>query len=343
MLPFGIPPGNRTSGKDALALISGSGSARNASPGGCATTPLPEEGKAGCRARSGGVLLVVLGTMALVLSLVVTATVVFQSRLALANKSLRRESARDTLLMAVSNAVDVLLADTNGVDSLDETWADSETFFPGASPFRAKISDEGARIPLATADASMLAALLGDVRDEGVELSEEAIRGHAEALVQWRDGWKQEHSGEAPPSFAFYANALVGPPALAECLRRGGTAFGGGPVNVNTAAPEVLEAVLEAAGASKPLAREMVRNALAARERGAVVGTVTRRTLSALFLGEGAMPTSQQAEVLSQAGGMLGVSSGLFRGRFACANPVVEVEFVYDREAKRFVSWREGP
>ncbi len=343
MLPFGIPPDNRISGKDALTPIPGSGFARNTPPGGCAAPPLSEGGRTCNWRRSGGVLLVVLGTMALVLSLVVTATVVFQSRLALANKSLRRESARDTLLLAVSNAVDVLLADTNGVDSLDEAWADSETFFPGASPFSARISDEGARIPLATADASMLEALLGGVRDEGVELSEEAIRGHAAALVQWRDGWKQEHGGEAPPSFAFYANAIAGPPALAECLRRGGTAFGGGPVNVNTAAPEVLEAILEAAGASRPLAREMVRNALAARERGAVVGTVTRRTLTALFLGERAMPTSQQAEVLSRAGGMLGVSSGLFRGRFACANPVVEVEFVYDREAKRFVAWREEP
>ena len=343
MLPFRIPPENRTSGNGAAAVISGSGFARNTPPGGCAATPLSEGGRFGNWRRSGGVLLVVLGTMALVLSLVVTATVVFQSRLALANKSLRRESARDTLLLAVSNAVDVLLADTNGVDSLDEAWADPETFFPGTSPFRARLSDEGARIPLATADASMLAALLDGVRDEGEELSEEAIRGRAEELVRWRDGWKQEHSGEAPPAFAFYANALAGPPALAECLRRGGTAFGDGPVNVNTAAPEVLEAVLASAGASRPLAHEMVRNAQAARERGAVVETVTRRTLSALFLGEGAMPTSQQAEVLSRAGEMLGVSSELFRGRFECVKPFVAVEFVYDREGKRFVEWREEP
>lgn len=292
------------------------------------------------RNRSGGVLLVVLGTVALVLSMVLLASVTFQARLALARDTMNRESARDTLLLAVSNAVDVLLADTNGVDSLDEAWADPETFFPERSPFRARLRDEGALLPLATADAAVLSAVFRGAQ-EG--LGEGALAGQAEALVQWRDDWSQRHDGEAPPSFAFYANALEGRPFLAERLRKCGTAFGRRGVNVNTAEPEVLEAVLIASGASEAGAREMTRTALAVRKSGVVVETVTRKTLAALFLGEGRMPTSEQAKVLSEAGGRLAASSERFRGRFECVKPFVAVEFVYDREAKRFVEWREEP
>ena len=291
----------------------------------------------GFRNKSGGVLLLVLGIMALVLSTALLAGVTFRARAKLTHDALRRESARDTLLLAVSNAVSLLAADTNGVDFLDEPWARPETFFPAASPFRGILADESARLPLAVADTNLVAAVLR----QGADSAPAQCQRYAEDLLRWRDDWKHDHEDAPPPSFAFYAEAGAANPAFVERLRVCETPYGSGPVNVNTAPRELLEAVLAAAGADEGVAREMAKRAIEARAAGVVVPTVTRKSLSALFLGEGVLASTAEANVLSRAERILGASSDLFRGRFECLAPHVALEFVYDRAEKRFLLWAE--
>ncbi len=291
--------------------------------------------------RKGGVLLLVLAVMSVVLSVALLAAATFHGRAALARDSLRREEARDTLLAAISNAVETVLADTNGVDHLAERWAVPDAFFPPDSPFRGELEDESARISLATADATLLEAVLAraDVDPDGGTPGER--RRYAERLVALRDAWKADHGGEPPPSLAFYAEWGASFPNWVKRMRTFTTPHKTGAVNVNTASQDVLRAVLTAAGAEADVADSMAWRAVHARNGGAVVGTVTRKTLAALFLGEGTLPTEQEGNVLARAERMLGVSSPLFRGRFRCERPRVAVEFVYDRSERAFRAWDE--
>lgn len=302
--------------------------------------------------RSGGVLLLVLGIVSLVLSTVVLATATFRARLRLTHDALRREETRDGLLVCVSNAIALLLADDNGVDHLGESWA-----APLASPpLRGMLLDESARIPLATADTNLLAQLLGTDSpivgtDSSVFDSRVPSRVYAassQALVDWRSRWTSDHGGEAPPSLAFYLDALAAGDrlmhsALGDRLSAFGTPFGVGPVNLNTASPAVVAAVLRASGATADLADEMAAHLVDARASGAIAAASGRRTLAALLVGPGRPPTAAEAAVLAAAEPHFGCSSDLFRGRFESLSPAVALEFVYDRAARRFLLWDEGP
>ena len=106
--------------------------------------------------RAGGVLLLVLCVMAIILSTVFLAAATFRARARLTRDTLRREAVRDELLLCISNAVEVLLADTNAIDHLGEPWAAPL----GAPPLRCVLTDENARLPLQTADTNLLAAAL---------------------------------------------------------------------------------------------------------------------------------------------------------------------------------------
>ena len=309
--------------------------------GGSASVAVPPP-----RRRAGATLLLVLGIVALALSTLVLAATTFHARLRLTRDTLRREEARDGLLACVSNAVALLLADTNGVDHLGESWA-----APLAEPpLRAGLEDESARIPLAVAGTNLLAELLspelaGDASgpfrpgDAG-----EGTSPLAASLAAWRDQWRSEHRGEDPPSLGFYLDAL-GPagPAQAASLAALATPHGSGPVNLNTASPAVVALLLRACGAAPPLADEMAGRLAAARASGAVAVSPGRRTLAAFLIGPGRPPTDAEAAVLASAEPLFGTSSDLFRGRFECPAPAVSFTFVYDRSARRFLLWDESP
>lgn len=288
--------------------------------------------------RSGGVLLLVLGVMTLVLSTVLLAAATMRSRIRATRDALAREKARDVLLYAISNAVDVLSADTNGVDYAGEEWSLSETFFDPKSPYRARLLDTGAFVSLASVETNLLSSVLAGADER---MTPEQTFLYASDLLRWREEWREAHEGEAPPSFAFYADAGAASPACVERLRAWGTPWGEEKMNVNTISPELLKAVLCSCGASESLAREMVDRAEGARAGGLVLEAVTRASLARLFLGEGVLATVAEARVFARAERLLGVRGNRFWGRVECLSPRVAIEFVYDREAKRFVAWRE--
>ena len=277
--------------------------------------------------------MLVICVMTVVLSTVLLAAATFRARVRLTYDTLRRETARDELLLCVSNAVEILLADTNAVDHLGESWA-----FPlGAPPLRCLLTDENARLPLQTADTNLLAEALGGV-------AVPSARVLASSLAAWRDGWRADHE-ETPPAFGFYAAALGDSEAAADAaarLRILASPYASGPINLNTAAPDVVAAVLRASGAAPDMAAAMAATLAATRDSGAVAGAVHRRALAALLLGPGRVPTEEETRVLMAAEHLFGVSTSLFRGRFSCPNPAVAIEFVYDRSEHRFLLWDES-
>ena len=292
--------------------------------------------------RAGGVLLLVLCVMAVVLSTTLLAASVFRSRLRLTRDTLRREAARDRLLLCVSNAVDTLLADTNGVDHVGEAW--SADF--GTPPLRCVLSDEGGLLPLRVAATNVLAEALSAVPSLTGHSAAEPPAVVATRLASWRDRWRADHQDAAPPAFGFYADALAtfgGPGAEsgAAALRALATPYGDGPVNLNTAPAAVVEALLRASGAAPDIAEAMSARLVAARAAGGVAADAGPRTLRRLLLGEGRVATDAEAAVLASVSPHFGASSHLFRGRFECASPAVALEFVYDREAHRFLLWDE--
>ena len=293
--------------------------------------------------RAGGVLLLVLCTMAILLSTTFLAAAVFRSRARLTRDTLHREAARDRLLVCVSNAVETLLADTNGVDHLGEPWA-ADLAEP---PFRCRLQDESALLPLATADTNLLAAALAGARAaQAGAWGAEPPEGFAAHLAAWRDRGRAAHQGEDPPAFGFYADALrglSGAEAAADALRAASTPYGTGPVNLNTVSPEVMEILLRGCGAPPEMAGAMAANLAFVRASGAVAADAGPRTLRRLLLDGGRPASDAEAKVLDAAAPLLGASSHLFRGRFECAHPAVAVEFVFDREAKRLLLWDESP
>ena len=286
--------------------------------------------------RDGGVLVLVLCVMAILLSTVFLAAATFRARLRLARDTLRREAVRDELLLAVSNAVEILLTDTNSIDHLGEPWA-----APLATPpLRCLLSDENALIPLQMADTNLLAAVL-----EG-EAGTEPPSVVAARLVAWRDSWRAGHQGEYPPAFDFWATALSGgagaesPSVMTARLRAVASPYAAGPVNLNTASPDVVAAVLRACGADAAMAGAMAGNLAATRASGAVAGAILRRTLATLLLG-GRPPSEEESRILDAASPLFGTSTSLFHGYFSCPRPAVSIEFVYDRANGRFLLWEE--
>ena len=286
--------------------------------------------------RTGGVLVLVLCTMALLLSTVFLAAATFRARLRLTRDTLRRETVRDELLLAVSNAVEILLADTNAIDHLGEPWAASLA----NPPLRCLLSDENALISLQLADTNLLAAALdgsgASLRGSGAEPPSVV----AARLISWRDNWRSNHNGEYPPAFGFWAAAIGDNPAVAAHLKAVASPYAAGPVNLNTASPEVVAAVLRACGAEPATAAAMAANLAATRASGAVAGAIRRRTLATLLLG-GRPPSEEEARILDAAAPLLGTSTSLFRGHFSCPRPAVSIEFVYDRADGRFLLWDE--
>ena len=280
--------------------------------------------------RAAGVLILVLCVLAILLSTVFLAAATFRARLRLTRDTLRREAVRDELLLCVSNAVEILLADTNAVDHLGEPWAT-----PLAKPpLRCLLSDENALIPLPMADTNLLAAALAG--SSGAEPPPVV----AARLVAWRDNWRAAHADAAPPAFGFWAAVVGDDPGVAVRLRTVASPYAGGPVNLNTASPEVVAAVLRAAGAAPDMAAAMSATLAATRASGAVAGAIRRRTLATLLLG-GRPPTEEESRVLDAAAPLFGTSTSLFHGHFSSPRPAVSIEFVYDRATGHFLLWDE--
>lgn len=281
--------------------------------------------------RKGGVLVIVLLAVALLLSIVLSASTSVRLRWALAMDTLQRAQARDAAISATARALQVLVSDTNAVDTLDEPWANPEATSDVA------LTDEESRLHLPTADARLLAALL--VRAAGLPRTRATLL--AESTVAWRTARTE------PPTVLEEYRGVPGmdPDALAR-IAPYSTLQGRGKVNINTLDETLLAILLEGFGTDTETIRGLCTGLRRARRNGTVAPDSSAATLSVLLVGENRIPGPAQAKALTALAQRVDVQSTLFRGSVTASppdrpTPRHAITFVFDRRTQAFVHWNE--
>jgi len=135
--------------------------------------------------------------------------------------------------------------------------------------------------------------------------------------------------------------------ALVERLRPFVTVYGTGLVNINAAAPKVLEALALAVASadSGGAVVSLVRKLVGFRDAGLVFEKADYVAMRAV-LEQFAALAADEGSVFTAMVAMLTVGSTAFGGTAyggasPAGEPLLQVEFVWDRESRRFVMWRE--
>lgn len=278
--------------------------------------------------RRAGTLVLVLPVVALLTMLALSGAVTVRLRWAEADALMRRAEARDAARTRIAEALHALVADTNGVDALDEPWA-------ATGPLT--LVDAESRIHLNNATPDVLAALL--TQTAGLPA------GQAEALAQSIVAWRGHQP--APPTALELFGAVPGMNTdILARLAPHATVHGPGRVNVNTAGETVLRALLAGTGAPRDVQDRMVTAFRTARRAGRVCPTADPQTLAELFVGPRAIPDPATAQAIAAVAPLLGTESSAFGGLAIgtpadADHPRHAISFVYDRSARTFVRWVE--
>ncbi len=294
-----------------------------------------------------------------------------------------RVQARAAAAAGVAQAAAVIMAQTNTWDGLAErAWnrdkalfgevplADGGTFSvvfvtpdaEGVAVTNIGVIGEEGRINLNTSHTNLLAALfviaggLGDT--EAVALSA--------AVVAWRGGGDDERltagaksgyslqkspGGDVAPRRMMHVEDLlqVGgvDAALFARLRPFITVHGAGLVNINAAAPAVLEmlgtavASPESGGAVVSLVRKLAgfREAGLAFEKADYAAMRSALEQFAALTGDEGTVFTAMAALLAVRSTAFGATA--FGGGSPAGGAVLQVDFVWDSQARRFVMWRE--
>lgn len=276
----------------------------------------------------GGALLVVLPVVALLVMLVLSASVHMRLRWASADDTLRRQSARDAARSRLASALHALVADTNGVDSLDEAWCADE---------RVPLSDEESRIDLRTATPPILTALF--------ELAAGSPPRQASALAQAVASWR-EAQPTPPPALELFSLAPGMDAALLARIASCATVHGHGRVNLNTADDTVLRVLLAGTGSPREVQDRMLTALHAARRSGSPCRTIDPQTLATVFVGSRRIPDPATARAIAAVAPLLDVESSAFGGLVIGTPPDADmprhaISFVYDRPTRTFLRWVE--
>jgi hypothetical protein len=278
--------------------------------------------------RGAGALVLVLPVVALLTMLVLSAAVTVRLRWVEADDTLRRQDARDAARTGIAGVLHGLVADTNGVDSLDETWATDE---------RLSLSDEEARIDLRIATTPVLAALFAQAA---------GVPGRqAEVLALSVVGWR-ERQPAPPPALELFAFAPGMDAALLAGIAPYATVHGNGLVNLNTADETVMRILLIGNGTVRDVQDRMLTALRAARRGGMVCPIIDAQTLATVFVGPRRIPDPATAQAITALAPLLGVESTAFRGVSVGTPPDVEaprhaISFVYSRPTRSFLRWVE--
>ncbi len=280
------------------------------------------------RTKTGSVLVGVVVILSVVLSVVLFASVGVSGRTRIVRDRLRREAAYDRLVAVIGEGVAALAADTNRVDSLDEPWAR-----PVEELGTNLWSDAGSRIGLDHAATNDLVVVLAGAEADSREMDAVSL---AESLVKTREAWKEAH-GRVPDSFGPYLSAEGMTDVYGKRLQEVCTPVGAEKCNINTVGEKVLAVLLEICGAPPDMVRDMLRNVRKFRETGVPVRAPGRESLETLLLGEGALPTKEEARVVEALSRRVGVESRIFSA--SAMKDGAGVECVWDREEGRFLEW----
>jgi type II secretory pathway component PulK len=271
-----------------------------------------------------------------------------------------REQAAHAAVQALAGTV---AADTNGWDSLDESWGRgpwerraegwvwrvSGNGWQNTTDATTGLEDAERRIDLNTADVPLLAVLLERFAGQAPGPAGRL----AAAIVAWRSpaepGERPREDGGPPPRHAPFAapEQLAAVPGLAADaaarLLPWVTAYGHGRLNLNTAPRETVECLLlSRAGGDGSAARRLADRLRVFREGGGVL-----RAAGCLDVGLalGGLP-ADEAALLSRAESLLAVHSRTvcgvaeaFRDDEAPGRPPARAAFVWDRDSCAFRRW----
>lgn len=282
----------------------------------------------------------------------------------------------------VERSIALLVTDTNGWDAATELWGDHADNFMDVeweggrysvvSPSdsgepRPGLRDEESRINISVVELRVLEGLFRSVGEVAVD----DAAALAASVADWRDEDEDVLTGGAENA---YYRALADPVechngkflSLHELRWVKGmtdeimarvephiTIYGSGKVNLNTAGPEVLGALMAAAGGEQAVIDSLVRRVLAFRESGRVFTTAD----GGAFMQELNSFSTLQREEQSLFAAILGwmhVRSTCFGGTVlaqpyppagrTAATPAVtrQVDFVFNRETGRRCHWYEN-
>jgi type II secretory pathway component PulK len=119
------------------------------------------------------------------------------------------------------------------------------------------------------------------------------------------------------------------------------TVFGSGKVNINLAAPEVLECVALASGGDSVLSESVARKIVRFREEGRAFTTASGAEISAQ-LNAAVGLTGAESSLLARMFSYLTVRSSCFCATVTgSTSPGRAIRFVYDRERRQVLQWQE--
>jgi len=279
---------------------------------------------------------------------------------------------------AAERAILEAVADTNGWDSLDESWSGASKRLgraplgggwcevrrpaePGVGPDAAPcgLTDEESRVNVNTAWPDLLRAFVENAG--GVDSV--SARNVAAAILDWRDadddlrpgGGESGYYGERSPPYACGNGNLGRPEELllvrgvdAELYRRLApffTVYGSGKVNINTAPAAVLRAVMEAWGRpQRQTAEGIVEKLLAFRGAGRAFRAGDPVSMTADLNGY-AVLSPEETRLFMHAAELLTVRSTCFRGtavgRSEPGGEERRIDFVFDRVKQARLYWFE--
>jgi len=277
--------------------------------------------------RRGGVLVIVLLSVALLTSLVLSAATAVRLRWKLADDSLRRAEARDAALSSIALAQYVLAADTNGIDHLDEPWADA------LQTAEIQLTDEESRIPLRDASSTLLTALFTQLAG----LPQRTAATLAESTIAWR-----ANLPSPPAAFECYAAVPGMDDGILARLEPFITLHGLGKVNINTVDDSLLAVLLTAQGAAPETTAIFCAGLRRARRSGFTATETGPDALAAIFLGENRIPAPSEAAAIAAVAPLLDIRSTTFRGTARQNSDTAPgIEFLYDRTSGTFLRWVE--
>lgn len=323
--------------------------------------------------RRGSLLIVTLVSVAVVVMLSLGASLLMRAQSARQQAAIRHRMLRVATGNAATLAMaDRLAADTNGWDTLLESWsrepwerrdqgwilrvsAEGWSTIPGATR---GLEDEARRINLNSASPALLGALATLVA--GLDAGSAARL--AETIVDWRDAdalaadgapesvrYARDNVPAQPPDRPFAAVAeLAGVPGLTpELLARlipFLTVYGDGRVNLNTAAPPVLRAVLESVaagdrGAVQALLDRLLAHRLAGFAFAAATPTVIGRDLQGLSADQSALLARAEPLLSAASDCFGGVAEAVSAADYAARIPGARARFVWQRSTAQFLLW----
>lgn len=263
---------------------------------------------------------------------------------------LARASLRDAAESGLFQAVELLLADTNRVDTLLEPWgrmtADSrERYDAGENGVFVFIEDESARLHFQKNGETAFAKVLMITTGQDADIADSWAR----ILYDWQAGFSGESDngisgGSTNRVFSAEEELLESPLGGNEAFAAGLrciTVHGDGKINVNTVGHDVFVGLAIAQGISPEVAEALFRRLERARNQGVFFESIQASEALKVLPASGSLPSPEERNALLKMQRFLRVDAACFRILVLARDSAREVglQTIYDPRAGQFLRW----